>query len=310
MSKRPRLNQRHSREPAKRARREKKVDEGPMAGLLVELWGEVAGYLTLLDQMRLGAVCRRTSAGTMPFKGHELLLPRVAWENLRLTPELLSQRFAANAYTCLSTLPWPNAFDDPLYEWILASQTRVRDLTIDQLAVRIDRRATGPPYDASTLCQIFARLDFLSLVNLDYGFDWVHLATPTLRHLILQDPPGSSSFANAFSGVEAIFARDAGIWTLSNLHGFTKLTTLGLCLVQTDSDDDIGLDDDLRAFTRLKDLRVRQANPPHNWSPTELRDGLPKWLPALQTLDWGVPGHWQLTRFAGGPIEGRLFFEG
>ncbi len=300
-------------------------EEGVFAGLLPELWGEVAGHLSTADQARgLGLVSSVCNAATIPFKGETISLSRRSWSNIRIwegqgRPVDLERRFKRHGYTALRELSlWDADLLDSTFDWLALSQTRIVDLTIRDTDIRY------PPCER--IRTIVARLIRITIGDpFDAWRAWEKLgdgATPALRELVLRQCEGKrldhydqSMITKHFPTIESLTLD--GVEELSaNLSHLTALKHLRLRIANpddssgSDGEDDRCYDDGLDRWTlsrlsNLETLCVRQANLPFDsWH--VLRQVLLCWLPKLRTLDWAVTGHWRLTRTDGSPIEARL----
>jgi hypothetical protein len=277
-----------------RSRKRRCKGEGPLAGLFAEIWGEIAGNLSIVDQaLRLGLVSRRCCAATRPFKGTKVSLSYTLWWNLCCQPAILTERFAVNVYTTLEGLG--TAFD-PILDWILSSQARIRDVSLSY-----DGRKSMP------FLLLLARLDRLTIVDPQID-NWRGIVAPTLGELVLltahQRSLNRFDFGEVFPGLESLTIKNATHLVPWDLWRLRKLKHLKIRIARRWSDEH----DSIPCLPELETLRIWQDEAP-SLSPVEICARLPSELPKLQTLDWCVKGHWRIARTGGGPIEGSLFFD-
>ncbi len=318
MAKRPRSDSSGEEEAPVAKQPRTDGDEGPFAGLLPELWCEVAALLSTFDQARgLGLVSKACNAATIPFKGDTIDLSRKSW--LQVRPDDLQRRFRTNGYTKLGEFPlW--AKRTRLLSWLASSQTRVVDLTVKSHSY------THALLDS--VRTIVARLTRLTIIDPASTWRaWEQVATSAVRELVLEAHDGNSlgqpdqvQAVKHFPAIESFTLDGVYPYCGGAIRSFAHLRHLRIRIDEDALLNDIGSDDSdydeeggdglrwnhLHWPPSLETLVVRQppGSTPDNW--WYLRDGLPRWLPNLRTLDWAIWGQWRLTRVEGGPIEACL----
>lgn len=292
--------------PASKKRRASKP-AGPFDALLPDMWGEIAGHLSVVDQARrLALVSRTCHDATIPFKGETIALSTKEWRHLTDHPRVLHARFADHAYTTVGAISFVDIIfaeqgGVPLLTWLHDHQRHLRDLTItDEEEDWWDDLSAS---QSSAFMAVVARLDRLGISSLAFLHVFDHkgaVISPTLRELVMVgDLPVRVS--TRFPGIEKLTVRGTDAFDFAGVAGFAALKYLDVSHLSA-------VDICCKPLEQLETLVVRHRAT-GMLNPTFLRNTLLEMLPRLQTLAWIVTNHWQLTRTAGGPIQGTLIFE-
>ncbi len=286
-------------EPAVKRQRSEEAEEGPLSGLLPELWDEVAAHLPTLDQARgLGRVSKMCRKATIPFRGTEINLPYSVW--FRIPEGDLDRRFKPHCYTAFGELPLCSHVRQSVLTWFVKSQTRVVDLAFKC-------RAPTAEMMHNFLQAVSGRLTRLVVINPNTGYSspWRTIAMPMLRTLVVVDVDyrlGNiwGPYLESFPTIETLKLHNTGIYlpdTICQLQHLKRLELHSQSLMFPFEGIGPGYP---TPCLNIESLIVH--GPFVGLTERPGHDSLPLLFPNLRTLDWTNP------YASGEPREGHVTF--